>query len=84
MALPLTRMRSRDCVVGRSHRPSDWTLRVNMPMTPAEEEAVQRRFIRRGQPYGTELWQKRTASRLGLEPTFRPRGRPLKNPNNGT
>ena len=65
------------------NRPSDWTLRVNMPMTPAEEEAVQR-SIRRGQPYGTEPWQKRTASRLGLESTFRPRGRPLKNPNNGT
>ena len=54
-----------------------------MPMTPAEEEAI-RRSIRRGQPYGTEPWQKRTASRLGLESTFRPRGRPLKKPNNGT
>jgi putative transposase len=43
-----------------------------------------RRSIRRGQPYGTEPWQKRTASRLGLESTFRPRGRPLKKPNNGT
>jgi putative transposase len=64
-------------------RPPDWTLRVNMPMTPAEEEAVQR-SIRRGQPYGTERWRKRTASRLGLESTFRPRGRPSKKPNNGT
>jgi REP-associated tyrosine transposase len=64
-------------------RPPDWTLRVNMPMTPAEEEAVQR-SIRRGQPYGTERWQKRTASRLGLESTFRPRGRPSKKPYNGT
>ena len=63
-------------------RPADWTFRVNMPMTPAEEEAI-RRSIRRGQPYGTEPWQKRTASRLGLESTFRPRGRPMK-PNNGT
>jgi hypothetical protein len=64
-------------------RPPDWTRRVNMPMTPAEEEAVQRN-IRRRQPYGTERWQKGTASRLGLESTSRPRGRPSKKPNNGT
>ena len=64
-------------------RPPDWTLRVNMPMTPVEEEAVQR-SIRRGQPYGSAPWQKRTASRLGLESTFRPRGRPLKKHNNGS
>ena len=63
--------------------PPDWTLRVNMPMNPAEEEAVQR-SIRRGQPYGTEPCQKRTASRLGLESMFRPRDRAVKNPNNGT
>ena len=56
-------------------RPSDWTLRVNMPMTQSEEETVQR-GIRRGQPYGTAAWQKRIASRLGLESTFRTRGRP--------
>jgi len=64
-------------------RPPDWTLRVNMPMTPAEEEAV-KLSIRRGQPYGTAPWQKRMASRLGLESTFRPRGRPIKKRNNGT
>ena len=59
------------------------TIRVNMPMTAAEEEAIQR-SMRRGQPYGTERWQKRTASRLGLESTFRPRGRPTKKPNSAT
>jgi putative transposase len=64
-------------------RPADWTLRVNLPMTPVEEEAVQR-SMRRGQPYGSALWQKRTASRLGLESTLRPRGRPPKSHNNGT
>jgi len=64
-------------------KPPDWTLRVNMPMTPVEEEAVQR-SIRRGQPYGQAHWQMRTASRLGLESTFRPRGRPLKKRNNGS
>ena len=64
-------------------RPADWTLRVNMPVTPAEDEAVQR-SIRRGQPYCTERRQKRTASQLGLASLFRPRGRPVKKPNNGT
>jgi putative transposase len=64
-------------------RPSDWTLRVNMPMTPAEEKVVQR-SVRRGQPYGSALWQKRTASRLGLESTLRPRGRSPRKPDNGT
>jgi putative transposase len=63
-------------------RPPDWTKRVNMPMTAAEEEAVQR-SIRRGQPFGSAVWQKRTASRLGLESTFRPRGRPVQNKKNG-
>ena len=42
-------------------RPPDWIPRVNISMTPAEEEAVQR-SIRRGQPNGTERWKKRTAS----------------------
>ncbi len=64
-------------------KPPDWTLRVSTPMTPAEEEAVHR-SIRRGQPYGSAHWQKRTAVRLGLESTFRPRGSPVKTPNNGT
>ena len=64
-------------------KPPDWTLRVNLPMTPVEEEAV-RRSIRRGQPYGTAPWQKRTAFRLGLESTFRPHGRPPKSRSNGS
>ena len=64
-------------------KPKDWTSRVNMAMTPEEEEAVVR-SIRRGQPYGAESWQKRTAARLGLESTIRPRGRPKKKPDNGT
>jgi putative transposase len=64
-------------------RPLDWTLRVNMPMNPAEEEAV-KRSIRRGQPYGSAPWQKRTTSRLGLESTFRSTGRPIKKQDNGT
>ncbi len=58
-------------------RPSDWKARVNRPFRPAEEEAVQR-SLQRGQPFGSESWQAAVAARLGLESTFRPRGRPRK------
>ena len=64
-------------------RPGDWVERVNAAMTPAEEEAVQR-SIQRNQPFGTSDWQETTASRLGLLSTLRPRGRPKKNPINGS
>jgi putative transposase len=37
-----------------------------------------RRSVQRGQPYGDESWARRVAVRLGLESTFRPRGRPRK------
>jgi len=57
--------------------PRDWTARVNRPFGPAEEEAVQR-SIRRGRPFGSGPWQAQTAARLGLESTFRDRGRPRK------
>lgn len=60
-------------------RPADWPERVNLPMTEVEEEAV-RRSIQRGQPFGTSEWQAATSSRLGLESTFRPRGRPRTRP----
>lgn len=56
-------------------RPPDWVKRVNAALTPAEEEAM-RRSIQRGQPLGEPDWQAETAERLGLESTFRSRGRP--------
>jgi putative transposase len=59
--------------------PTDWTRRVNTPLVAADVEAVQL-AIRRGQPFGGERWQARIAARLGLESTFRPRGRPRKSP----
>jgi putative transposase len=58
-------------------RPRDWTMRVNRPCGPQEEEAVHR-SIRRGQPFGSPSWQAEVAARLGLESAFRPRGRPRK------
>ena len=60
-------------------RPADWLERVNGPANAAEEEAM-RQSLRRGRPFGDADWQQRTAARLGLEKTFRPRGRPKKRP----
>lgn len=58
-------------------RPTDWIRLVNRPQTEAELEAIQT-SIRRGRPFGSPRWQKRAARQLGLESTFRPRGRPRK------
>jgi putative transposase len=57
--------------------PRNWLERVNRPQTEAEVDAV-RRSIERGAPLGGAVWQHRTAARLGLEQTLRPRGRPRK------
>jgi putative transposase len=59
--------------------PTDWTRRVNTPLRDAEIEAVER-SLERGQPFGGQRWQATITERLGLESTFRPRGRPRKNP----
>jgi putative transposase len=58
-------------------RSPQWTEHVNQPQTEAELEAI-RVSIQRGRPFGSPAWQRRTATRLGLESTFRPRGRPRK------
>lgn len=57
--------------------PRNWVATVNAAQRPAEEDAL-RRSIARGAPYGNAQWQKRTAVRLGLEASLRPRGRPPK------
>ena len=54
---------------------SDWLDWVNKPLTEAERSAMHQ-CINRGRPFGSENWQNRTAKRLGLESTMRPRGRP--------
>ena len=58
-------------------RPADWLSLVNTPQTEAGLEAV-RRSVLRGLPFGSDAWTQRTAHRLGLESTLRPRGRPKK------
>jgi putative transposase len=55
--------------------PRGWVRLVNEPQTQAELAAV-REAVQRGRPYGEESWLHRTAARLGLELTLRPRGRP--------
>jgi len=57
--------------------PGDWLELVNQSLTAAELEAV-RLSVNRGRPFGGERWQRGAARRLGLESTFRPRGRPRK------
>ena len=47
--------------------------------TKEELEAL-RNSVNRGAPFGGALWAGRTAERLGLESTMRPRGRPYKKP----
>ncbi len=56
-------------------RPRNWIEVVNRPQNKVELEALQS-CVRRGTPYGSETWRDRIAERLGLESSFRPRGRP--------
>ena len=58
-------------------RRKNWLNWVNCALTEQEREAMEV-FIARGQPYGEEKWKARTAKRLGIEATIRPRGRPRK------
>jgi putative transposase len=62
-------------VAGPAPRPDDWLGWVNQLITQGELEAL-RRCVDRGTPSGADAWLKRTAARLGLASTLRPRGRP--------
>ena len=57
--------------------PRHWVELVNQPQTTAEVEPL-RKCVQRGRPYGDEAWTAKTALKLGLETTLRPRGRPRK------
>jgi putative transposase len=56
-------------------RKPSWVEYVNAPMTEGELAGI-RHSIDRGNPLGDSHWCDRTISRLGLETTLRPRGRP--------
>ena len=59
--------------------PRDWRRQVQSAESEAELAAL-RRSVVRGSPFGEESWQERTAKRLSLQSTMRPRGRPWKRP----
>ncbi|UCE63884.1 MAG: transposase [Nitrospirota bacterium] len=56
-------------------RPRNWIKQVNDPETLEELETL-RCSVQRGRPFGSPAWVIRTAKRLNLESTLRPRGRP--------
>ena len=60
--------------VPREHQ---WIDFVNDAETEAEWKAL-RRPVKRGAPFGTAVWQQKTAKRLGLESSLRSPGRPRK------
>ena len=60
-------------------QPPNWLVLVNRAQTAKELDALQRSVVR-GAPFGDDRWQKRTAARLGLASTLRPRGRPRRSP----
>ena len=61
-------------------RSAGWLDHVNQPQTEAELTAL-RRSVNRGSPFGDETWATKATSKLGLEITRRPRGRPPKRTN---
>lgn len=58
-------------------RPRQWKRLVNSAQTDDELSAI-RKAIQRGCPLGSGDWVGKTAERLDLESTLRPRGRPRK------
>jgi putative transposase len=57
--------------------PRRWRQHVQRSQTEAELEAL-RRSVVRGAPFGDSSWRERTAKKLSLQSTLRPRGRPRK------
>ena len=62
-------------VEGPIPRPAAWIKHVNEGQPQAELVALHC-CLQRGRPYGSRPWQARTARRLGLGSSLRPRGRP--------
>jgi putative transposase len=57
--------------------PADWDRFLDEAEPAAGLETI-RRSVNRGTPFGGARWVRSTASRLGLESSLRPRGRPPK------
>ena len=56
-------------------KPSNWVEWVNQAQDESEVAEI-RKAVRRGGPFGSDDWAKRTAKRLRLESTLGPLGRP--------
>ena len=57
--------------------PRRWRHNMQRPQTEAELESL-RRSVVRSASFGQPSWQDRTAKKLSLQSTLRPRGRPWK------
>lgn len=55
--------------------PTDWHRQVSRESSETERAAIET-SLNRGRPHGSADWSTAIAARLGLETTFRPRGRP--------
>ena len=55
--------------------PSDWDAWLDEPQPDAELASL-REHVRRSRPYGSTPWIAKTVTRLGMDWTVRPRGRP--------
>ena len=62
---------------GPTPLPPGWLARVNRAETATELQALHL-SVKRGTPFGSPRWQTRTANRLQLGSSLRPRGRPKK------
>ena len=58
-------------------RGKKWLEWVNQTLDDSDLKEL-RESINRGRPFGSEVWQQRTAKKLELESAMRPRGRPRK------
>jgi putative transposase len=59
--------------------PRQWTKWINKPQSEAELTSL-RESVNRGRPFGSEVWTQALVTRLGLQSSIRPRGRPRKRP----
>ncbi len=65
---------------GPRPRPANWRAWVNESEDPGQLAAL-RHSLNRSAPWGGTVWTKRTAARLGIEPSLHPFGRPTKQRN---
>jgi REP-associated tyrosine transposase len=63
--------------------PRNWAALVSEPMEDRTRDRLLA-SLERGRPFGDEKWTARSAARLGLAHTLRPRGRPPKSPARST